>query len=388
MPEEKKAQEQLEESNEDIRKQAYAEVDGVEEETQELPEKEEENEEDEFSFGDEDDSTEDLEKEPEEESEQEPEEQEEEETTETEDSKKEPEVTDVNLEELAEKYGVSKEDAESILKQQKHYKNDPNELAKALLNSQRGYSKLEKDFNALKEQSSQPEQREYSKNDVKQIILNKQYQIDGRFYSKDDIITEYCRVNSNLTEDLDDDKVFELACREIADLTNKDLRNKQASLPSDARAKRSEIKDSLKDEVPKEYMTEIKETIDNLGDREIMNPQFDVEFLANWIKGGHYSEDIKKVKKEAYEQGLKDGREKASIITPPVGGSNGASTKKASSGNVIKFDDEQNDRMDAMFKSTKMSEQERKVNYMLYYPEQFSDKQIAWAKKQEKKFGG
>ena len=71
-----------------------------------------------------------------------------------------------------------------------------------------------------------------------------------------------------------------------------------------------------------------------------MNPNFNIEFVANWIKGGHYTKDIEKVRKEAYEKGLKDGREKAKIITPPVGGSNGSESKTKPSSNVIKFDDD------------------------------------------------
>ena len=148
-------------------------------------------------------------------------------------------------------------------------------------------------------------------------------------------------------------------------------------MPTEAKAKRAELKSSVKDEVPSEYMDELKEALDNLGDAQIMNPQFDIKGLAIVIKGQHYDEDIAK----ALEQGRKEGSKKSKLVTPPVGGSGkGAGANKS---NVIRFNDSQLERMEAMFGTSSMTATEKKVNYILYYPEQFSEKIVSWAKKKD-----
>lgn len=359
-----------EEINDKIRDEAYSEIDGEE---NDQPDNEEQDESEEFSFDDEEDAeSEASDEEPEEESEKP--DNEDESNKGIEDSKEEPE-DEPNYEELAEKYNVSVEDAESIVKQQKHYKNDPNELAKALLNSQRGYSKLETEHKALKEQTSTPRQKEVTTDSVKQFIEEKKYIVNGRCFTKEDIVSEYCRNQPGLTEDLDDDKVFELACREIRDLTNKEAKAKEASFPVEAKARRSELKSNLKYEVPTEYIEELKEYLDNIEDTNIMNPQFDIQGLAILVKGKHYDEDIAKAK----EEGRKEGSKNRKIVTPPVGSSGG--NQKGS--NVIQFSSEQKERMNAMFGSSTMSLADQRVSYILYYPEQFDKRVVEWANKKE-----
>lgn len=382
MPDPEKTQEQLEEDiNASIRDEAYAEIDGTKEK---LPETEEEDEDLDFNFGDEEEEAENKDSEEEPKKEADPDAlviEEENKDAETETINDEQEVTDVNLEELAKKYSVTVEEAESILKQQKHYKNDPNELAKALLNSQRGYSKLEKDFKALKEQADSPVLQEVSTKDVKQHILEMKHIIDGRCFTQDDIVTEYCRLHPELTEDLEDSKVFELACRDIRDATNKERKSKEESVPTNARIRRSELKASIVDQIPEKYLSELKDSLDIVDDRLLLSDKFDLKGLAAVIKGKYYDADIEKAKKDGYAEGLKKGQEKSKLITPPMG--NSGSGNKGASSNVVSFTQAQNERMESMFRSTGMSAKEKRIAFIVINPEQFDEKVVKWAEKNE-----
>ena len=131
------------------------------------------------------------------------------------------------------------------------------------------------------------------------------------------------------------------------------------------------------------YRDEIKELIDGLGDKEITNPSFNLDTLTLYVKGNHYDKDVESIKKEYYEKGLKDGKEKASIISAPVGGGN-SGTAKSGKTNVIKFDDDQNKRMEAMFGTSTMTVEEKRIEYILYYPDQFSESIVKWAKNKDK----
>lgn len=254
-----------------------------------------------------------------------------------------------------EKHGVTekeaREEVEHIYKQLEQYNNDPKQLAKAVLNAQRGYSKLE----AQLKQVPQPKPVELSAKSVKERIESGEWVVptgktqDGqqlvKAWSKQDVVQWYCKTNPDVTEDLEDSKVFELACREIANHANERARRDQETLPERAKLRRAEILSSVKEHVPEHLVEELTASIKDLSDTDIINPEFDVKYAATFVKGAHFDEEIEKARKEGYEKGLKEGKENVELVTPPTN-----TGKTASRGAVkIRLTREQQNRAESMF---------------------------------------
>lgn len=303
------------------------------------------------------------------------------------DTDKEKKSFDEDVKQYMEKHRVDEKvaraDVEGIYNQIKHYNGDVKQIAKALLNSQRGYSKLEQENKSIRDRAVEhQEAKPVSDKDIRSRVERGEWVLPSgrkdsngneilRVSSKDEIVSIFCKQNPELTEDLDSEKVFALACKEIAGSVNESRKRSTEAVPEKAKAKRAELMANLKDAINPEYVEELKENISDLSDSDVLNPDFDIKFAATFVKGVHYDEAIAKAEKTGYERGLVAGKENVKIVeSNKLPASDGGTRKKT----TITLTADQKERAEQMFaRNDDMTLQEKYLAYVEIHRVEFKD---------------
>lgn len=230
----------------------------------------------------------------------------------------------------AQELGISeeeaKEDLERISKIQAKYKNDPKQLAKANLYIQRLYTRTQEELKSLKDAKSaeQSFQEVTIEAVMKYMETGKVTTKEGKTITKEQIIEAYREANLDITETLDDDKVFQLAAKDYRDAINKSIIDAQAKLGSKAKEKRETLLNSLS-EADKKFLPEIKPLIEKLSDTQVMHESFNIETYITYAKGKLFDTTLQQLEKDKREFGEKEykrGVEEAKILgiqKPPEG---------------------------------------------------------------------
>jgi len=260
----------------------------------------------------------------------------------------------------------AKADLESIAKIQEKYKGDPKQLAKAYLHFQRLHAKTETEMKALKD--AKP-----AASDVKDIPIEavEKWISEGKVTYKDKVLTKetvidsYRKANPDLTDAMDDDKVFMLAVKEYKQALEKGLEQERSKLSTEAKEKREAVLNTVS-EAEKKYIPEIKPIIERLSDSAIMSEQFDINTYIAFAKGKTFDETVKRleVEKKAFgEKEYQRGLEEAKILKrPPIG--NGPKGK--ASGTLT---DEDKKRAKEMFDNPDITEEKAYELYSEYLNE-------------------
>ena len=182
------------------------------------------------------------------------------------------------------------------------YKNNPKEMAKALLSSQREFLKLQDEHKKLKD-APQPAN-----------LKPGEAIIGGKLHSAEQVreilITGYREENPELTDGMEEDKIYKLAVAQMKERQKsaQETANKQLSL--DAKEKRSKVLSGLSDS-EKEYSEEITTLVNDTPDHVIMHEEWSLDDVKAWARGRYFSpEKVEDIRKEAF----KKGREEAEIL--------------------------------------------------------------------------
>ena len=205
----------------------------------------------------------------------------------------------------------AREELESIAKIQEKYKDDPKQLAKANLYLQRLYSKLEKDTKA--EAEAKPP-AEVTVEAVEKYIEDGQLKVDGKSITKEQTIKAYKDAYPEITEDMEDEKVFKLAAKEWKQVLDKENVKAKGAVSVKAQEKRGSMYDSIPEE-DKKFIPDVKPLIEKLSDTQIASEGFDVNTYVQFVKGKNYDSDTKKLTDEKktfgiaeYKRGLEDSK--------------------------------------------------------------------------------
>jgi hypothetical protein len=233
------------------------------------------------------------------------------------------------LEAYAKEHSISVEEAkadfESVGKIQEKYKGDPKLLARANLHLQRLYSKTEAELKDAKgAKPPEPSIQDIPVEAVEKWMAEGKVLINGKSVTKEQVIDAYRNAYPDLTDTLEDDKVFKLAVKEYKQKLESVVAEQKSQIGVKAKEKRDTLLSGLS-EADKQYLPEIKPLIEKLPDTQVMNESFNLETYITYAKGIKVDETIKRLEQEKKEFGEKEyqrGVEEAKILglkKPPDG---------------------------------------------------------------------
>ena len=194
----------------------------------------------------------------------------------------------------------AKKELESYNKIAEKYKSNPKEMAKALLNSQREYLRLQTEHNKLK---NEPQPGDLQEGEAI---------VDGKKLSKEEVfkilVDGYRKEFPEIAEDMDDPKVYRLAVTRLKDKQMAMRESERVELSGKAKEKRSELINSLTDN-EKEYAAEIKGLLEKTSDHVLMHPDWNFGDVKNWARGKYFtSEKMEDIRKEAFKKGVEEAK--------------------------------------------------------------------------------
>ena len=223
------------------------------------------------------------------------------------------------------------------------YKNDPAEMAKALRNKDREYSKLRAETEKAK-----PKQEVFRRMDENQF----QNWAKNRFSNPTPdmidadgnvkMVQEFRRKYPAKSEIMTDEAIVE----EIIDVSYREYQNVAAQKESEVKESAQKMRETLVQSVPesdRQFIPYVKKVLQEADDAGLLQGEFDVSFALRLAKGERYDADIK----EAEERGFKRAQQKATIagVRPALAGTSGA----AKAVGKTQLNDQQKERAEVMF---------------------------------------
>lgn len=208
---------------------------------------------------------------------------------------------------------VSEEDARkdlaSVSKIVENAKNDPKKIGKSYLHLQRVLARTTEELKAVKNAASQFRAVEVTADSVSKAIEAGQITVQGKKVSKEQLLESYREAHKDITEDMEDEKVFKLVVKDMK--AGVDSRNQKelAQMGTKAKERKAELINALS-EADKKLLPQIQPILDKFTDRQILNKNFSLEDTILWSKGKSYDNGVK----EAEERGFKRGIEARKIV--------------------------------------------------------------------------
>lgn len=277
--------------------------------------------------------------------------------------KAEKEAQDKRIKDLAAEQKISEEDArkeiESYARIAEKYKRDPEQMAKALLRSQR-------EFQKLRDQNQEAQKRQIEQS--LEIKEGDELTIGGKKLSweeaKPQIVETMRKRDPELTEDMDDDQVVRVALREINKQRKLAFEDQKSKIAEEARTKREEILSGL--DVDEKFIPEIKGVLDEAPDTVVLDDRFDIQEAVLWAKGKHYDADLKAHGEREYKRGLEDRKILGEKGGSPVSGGKPKSNDGGKKSGWDSLSDKDKTRAREMYESAGFTEQEMYEAYTEY----------------------
>lgn len=241
----------------------------------------------------------------------------------------------------------AREELEHIGKIQEKYGKDPVKMGKTLLHLQRAFTESQE---RLKQFTDAPKEGEL-------VINGKKLSVEE---SREKMVEMYRGAYPKLTEDLDDDKVHELAITEYKKEYARFLEKQKTEISTKAASKRDELIKSLKDE-DKPFLKDIKAILDKTDDAEIFAQDFDFSDYVYWARGRNFHKVLKEREDAAYKRGLE---QKKILGAKPDGGNEPKGSTKP--GKTVTLTESEKQRALAMYESLAIPDSEKFKFFMDY----------------------
>lgn len=242
----------------------------------------------------------------------------------------------------------AREELEHIGKIQEKYAKDPVKMGKALLNLNRAFSESQ---SRLKQFTDAPKEGEL-------VINGKKLSVEE---SREKMVEMYRTAYPKVTEDLDDDKVHELAVAEYKKEYARFMERQETEIKTKAATTREELLKSLKDE-DKPFLKDIKAILDKTDDAEIFAKDFDFTDYVYWARGRNFHKVLKEREDAAYKRGL----EQKKILGAKPDGTGAEPKGSAKPGKTITLTEGEKERALSMYQSLNISDQEKFKMFMDY----------------------
>ena len=242
----------------------------------------------------------------------------------------------------------AREELEHIGKIQEKYAKDPVKMGKALLNLNRAFSESQ---SRLKEFTEAPKEGEL-------VINGKKLSVEE---SREKMVEMYRTAYPKVTEDLDDDKVHELAVSEYKKEYARFMEKQGTEIKAKASTARDEFLKSLKDE-DKPFLKDIKVLLDRTADTEIFAKDFDFSDYVYWARGKNFHKVLKEREDAAYKRGL----EQKKILGAKPDGTGAEPKGSAKPGKTVSLTENEKERALAMYQSLSITDAEKFKMFMEY----------------------
>ncbi len=235
-------------------------------------------------------------------------------------------------------------------------------MARALRHIQREMDKAKTELETTRKAAGKPPVPVM--NNVKDFVQSQLEPI------KDKLLVQYRKEYPEITEGLDDDRVYGMIKKDAIDRTTKVLEENEANIVATAKEKRAELIMGLAEQ-DKRFLPDIKAALDRTNARQLLDKTFDINELIYWAKG----RQMDKIEKEAEERGFKRGQEGAKIIGEKIPGASG--NKQAGGNTSVKsagarLSDDQKERALDMFDGAEgMADEDKFAAFIDTYPELF-----------------
>jgi len=242
----------------------------------------------------------------------------------------------------------AREELEHIGKIQDKYQKDPVKMGKTLLHLQRAYTESQE---RLKQFTEAPKEGEL-------VINGKKLSVEE---SREKMVEMYRTAYPKLTEDLDDEKVHELAVTEYKKEYARFLEKQKTEISTKAASVREELIKSLKDE-DKPFLKDIKAILDKTDDAEIFAKDFDFSDYVYWARGRNFHKVLKEREEAAYKRGL----EQKKILGAKPDGSGEEPKGSAKPGKSVSLTENEKERALAMYQSLAIPDSDKFKMYLDY----------------------
>jgi hypothetical protein len=276
------------------------------------------------------------------------------------------EAMDQEVKAFAAENKVSEDDArkelEHIQNVGKKYGNDTKKLSKAFLAQQRENVKLQerlKDISKPKPLSA--EQIPLPK--MVELIEGGHITVNGKAVPKEQVLEGYRQQFPDITEGLEDDKVLQLAAKDLRDKFIENAKVDQSKISEAASKKRAALLEALSPE-DKAFIADIQPILDKTPDEMVLAEDYTINEYILYSRG----KNAEAREKAAYERGLKKGKEEAKIVgqKPPVGGGLPPVKKDNQETNIAAMSEADKNRAKAMYDGSPMTEKEMFLAYIEY----------------------
>lgn len=214
--------------------------------------------------------------------------------------KKVSEEDKISLEQAAEEVAKN----EAVIKK---YFDDPIKLAAALRKAQSDSDKARAEVEKIKQQAQTPKLNDFA---------SVRSHVDKTISQQRDKLVELYRAEyPGLSANLDDDAVVDLMRKEATEKMMVRVEENRLNQSRAANDKRQKVLNSLSQE-DKEFLSDAKRIVDDTPDDFVLRNDYDVEDVLRYIRGDKAR--IQKIEKDAFERGLKQGREEPKIIAEKV----------------------------------------------------------------------
>jgi len=210
------------------------------------------------------------------------------------------EPTDEQIQAYAVKHSMTYAEAKSdILANRaeiKNFKNDPEELARALRHNRRGYDQLRAQLEKKpKEQLFvRMTDEQFTAQAKTHLMQEKDKHVEAfrqRFPAKADLMTDEAIIEELVDRSL-------LGYKNFAEKKETELKEKASSKRESVLAELSES--------DKKFIPDVKAILNKTSDYQILSEGFDVMDIVHWAKGQRYDADIKAAEERGYKRGLEN----------------------------------------------------------------------------------
>lgn len=240
---------------------------------------------------------------------------------------------------------VAKERIAKIRDTVKKFEGDPKKIAKALYHTQAAWARSQNELKAIQ---SAPKNGEIRVNiDGKLIALEEEP-------AKSQAIAMFREKKPELTQDLDDEKVFALAKEIIVENRKRLIEKRTADIRTAAEKKREEVLSGI-DESDKPFLEDVKKALSQVSDQEILDEEFSPLDYVFWARGKQYHKAVADAEKRGYERGMQEKK----ILGKSSGGSASGSSPKKKEGSGGGLTEEQKKEALKMFEEQDISEERK-----------------------------
>lgn len=229
----------------------------------------------------------------------------------------------------------------------KKFEGDPKKLAKSLYHTQAAFARSQNELKAIKNAPKDGE-----------IV------IQGKKLSKDEakefVTGKYREAYPEITDGMDDEKVFVLAKKEMAERYKLLSQRQESEMKEGAEKKRAEILESI-EERDKPFKDDVKKALERVDPQELLDENFSVLDYVYWARGKKYHASVAEAEKRGYERGLQEKKILGKKGEGASGSGNAGSAKGGKS--TPSLNAEQKERALEMFDTPDVSEEKK---YELY----------------------